>query len=144
MAIFHSASEADVTTAIVTEFVKDLQDIIKTDVLIVGGGDSALEAAHSIAEMPGTTVTLSYRSGSFSRAKAANRQKVEQLAAANRMRVLMESNVRDIRDDAVAIEYQGKMYKLPNDGVIVCAGGILPTGFLKSIGVEVETKFGTA
>lgn len=113
-------------------------------VLVVGGGDSALEAAHSIADIPGTTVTLSYRSAAFSRAKAANRARVEQLAAAGRMRVLMESNVREIRDNEVVIEYQGKAYKLPNQGVIVCAGGILPTGFLKSIGVDVETKFGTA
>ncbi len=113
-------------------------------VLVVGGGDSALEAAHSIADIPGTTVTLSYRSSAFSRAKAANRDKVEQLAKAGRMRVLMESNVREIRDDEVIIEYLGKAYKLPNQGVIVCAGGILPTGFLKSIGVEVETKFGSA
>ena len=113
-------------------------------VLVVGGGDSALEAAHSIAEEPGTTVTLSYRSEAFSRAKAANRNKVETLAAAGRMRVLMSSNVREIRDDEVIIEYQGKAYRLPNDGIIICAGGILPTGFLKSIGIEVETKFGTA
>ena len=113
-------------------------------VLVVGGGDSALEAAHSIAETPGTTVTLSYRSAAFSRAKAANRNKVEQLAAAGQLRVLMESNVKEVRNDDVVIDYQGKAYKLPNQAIIVCAGGILPTGFLKSIGVEVETKFGTA
>ena len=113
-------------------------------VLVVGGGDSALEAAHSIAETPGTTVTLSYRSAAFSRAKAANRNKVEQLAATGRLRVLMESNVKKIRADDVVIEHRGKAYKLPNQAIIVCAGGILPTGFLKSIGVEVETKFGTA
>lgn len=113
-------------------------------VLVIGGGDSALEAAHSIAEEPGTTVTLSYRSDAFSRAKAANREKVQQLASEGRLRVLMSSNVREIRDDAVVIEYQEKAYVLPNQAVIVCAGGILPTGFLKSIGVEVETKFGSA
>jgi thioredoxin reductase len=113
-------------------------------VLVVGGGDSALEAAHSIAETPGTTVTLSYRSAAFSRAKAANRNKVEQLAAAGRLRILMESNVKKIRNDDVVIEYREKAYRLPNQAIIVCAGGILPTGFLKSIGVEVETKFGTA
>jgi thioredoxin reductase (NADPH) len=113
-------------------------------VLVVGGGDSALEAAHTIAEQPGSTVTLSYRSDAFSRAKAANRNKVEALAAERRMRVLMSSNVREIHADAVDIEYNGKLYKLPNEAVIVCAGGILPTGFLKSIGVEVETKYGTA
>lgn len=113
-------------------------------VLVVGGGDSALEAAHSIAEQPDTRVTLSYRSDAFSRAKAANRDKIEQLAAAKRMNVMMSSSVREIRDDAVVIEQNGKAYVVPNDDVIVCAGGILPTGFLKNIGVEVETKFGTA
>lgn len=113
-------------------------------VLIVGGGDSALEAAHTIAEQPGSEVTLSYRSDAFSRAKAANRSKVEALSAEGRMRVLMESNIREIRSDDVVIEYRGKAHRLPNQAVIVCAGGILPTGFLKSIGIEVETKYGTA
>jgi len=113
-------------------------------VLVVGGGDSALEAAHSIADQPGTTVTLSYRSDAFSRAKAKNRDRVEQLAAAGRMRVMLSSTVREIREDSVAIDQDGETTILPNDGVIVCAGGILPTGFLKEVGVEVETKFGTA
>jgi len=113
-------------------------------VLVVGGGDSALEAAHSIAEQPGATVTLSYRSEAFSRAKLKNRNKVEQLAAEGRMRVLMKSNVLEISPDAVVLEKGGKKVRLPNDGVIVCAGGILPTGFLKSIGIEVQTKYGTA
>lgn len=113
-------------------------------VLVVGGGDSALEAAHSIAEQPGTTVTLSYRSPAFNRAKPKNREKVAQLAAAGRLNVLMSSNVREIRRDAVVIEVEGDSVILPNQAVIVCAGGILPTGFLREVGIEVETKYGTA
>jgi len=113
-------------------------------VLVVGGGDSALEAAHSIADEVGSTVTLSYRSDAFSRAKLKNRERVEQLAAEGRMRVMMSSNVREIGPDAVVIDYSDKGYRLRNDHVIVCAGGILPTGFLKNVGVEVQTKFGTA
>ncbi|MEJ2128667.1 MAG: NAD(P)-binding domain-containing protein [Woeseiaceae bacterium] len=113
-------------------------------VLVVGGGDSALEAAHSIAEQPGATVTISYRSEAFSRAKPKNRDKVAQMSANGQLRVLMSSNVREIREDSVVLEQNGKTGVLPNTAVIVCAGGILPTGFLKDIGIEVETKFGTA
>jgi thioredoxin reductase/ferredoxin len=113
-------------------------------VLVVGGGDSALEAAHSISDQPGTTVTLSYRSAAFSRAKPKNRDKVEQMAEAGRLRVMLSSNVLEIRNDAVAVEANGETVILPNNAVIICAGGILPTGFLKEIGIEVETKFGTA
>jgi len=113
-------------------------------VLVVGGGDSALEAAHSIAEEPGTTVTISYRSEAFSRAKPKNRDKVEELDQAGRLNVLMSSNVREIQPDTVLLEQTGESIILPNDGVIVCAGGILPTGFLKEIGIQVDTKYGTA
>lgn len=112
-------------------------------VLVVGGGDSALEAAHTIAVQPGATVSLSYRSDAFSRAKPANRQKVEQLAKQKKLQVMLQSNVLEIRPDSVVLEHKGKKLSIANDAVIVCAGGILPTGFLKSIGVEVETKFGT-
>jgi thioredoxin reductase len=113
-------------------------------VLVVGGGDSALEAAHSIAEQPGSTVTLSYRSPAFTRAKPKNRDKVAQLAEVGRLNVLMSSSVREIRRDSVVIDVDGESVILPNQAVIVCAGGILPTGFLKEVGIEVETKYGTA
>jgi thioredoxin reductase (NADPH) len=113
-------------------------------VLVVGGGDSALEAAASIAEQPGTTVTLSYRSEAFSRAKMKNRQRVEAAQAAGNLRVLLQSSVKTIGVRDVEIEQKGKRIVIRNDAVIVCAGGILPTAFLKSIGVEVETKYGTA
>ena len=111
-------------------------------VLVVGGGDSALEAATSIAEEPGTDVTLSYRSGAFSRAKQKNRDKVDAAAAAGQLRVLFNSNVKEILGDSVSIAVGEKVGKLKNDAVIVSAGGILPTAFLKKIGITVETKWG--
>jgi thioredoxin reductase len=113
-------------------------------VLVVGGGDSALEAAHSIAEQPGAAVTLSYRSAAFSRAKPKNRDKVEALSAAGRLRVLLSSSVTEIGESTVTIDTGDGALTIPNDAVIVCAGGILPTGFLKDIGIAVETKYGTA
>lgn len=112
-------------------------------VLVVGGGDAAMEAATSIAEEDGTTVTLSYRSEAFSRAKEKNRQKVSDMQASGKLNVLLSSNVKDIQADKVQIEQQGKMLEFPNEAVIICAGGILPTPFLKEIGIQVDTKHGT-
>ena len=113
-------------------------------VLVVGGGDSALEAACSIAEIDGTDVTLSYRSGAFTRAKPKNRQAVEDAESAGRLRVILESNVRTIAEKIVELEQHDKRIELPNDAVIISAGGILPTPFLHSIGITVDTRFGTA
>ncbi len=112
-------------------------------VLVVGGGDSALEAAASIADEPGAKVILSYRSEASARAKAKNRARVEEAETAGKMRVLAKSNVKEIHPDHVLIEKEGKLLKAKNDAVIVCAGGILPTPFLKKIGIDVETKYGT-
>jgi thioredoxin reductase/Pyruvate/2-oxoacid:ferredoxin oxidoreductase delta subunit len=113
-------------------------------VLVVGGGDSALEAAVSIAEEKGTTVSISYRSEAFSRAKEKNRIKIKQAEKEGRLRVLMKSNVKQIESDTVMINTGDEELCIANDAIIVCAGGILPTGFLKSIGITVDTKFGTA
>jgi thioredoxin reductase len=113
-------------------------------VLIVGGGDSALEAAHSIADEPDTHVTLSYRSEAFSRAKTKNRDKVQQYGASGKINLLMKSVVKQIEGDRVTIDHDGKTVTLKNDAVIVSAGGILPTGLLKEIGITVDTKHGTA
>ena len=113
-------------------------------VLIVGGGDSALEAALSIADEPNTEVTISYRSEAFSRAKPKNRDKIQTAIDNKIIRVHMKSNVKKIMNESILLEQEGNEFSIDNDAVIVSAGGILPTGFLKSIGIEVETKFGTA
>ncbi len=112
-------------------------------VLVVGGGDSALEAAAAIAKESGT-VTLSYRGDGFARAKMKNRRAVEEAVRCGQLRVLLGSSVLRIAASSVDLEYGGQQFQLQNDAVIVCAGGILPTAFLKSIGIEVETKHGTA
>ncbi len=112
-------------------------------VLVVGGGDSALEAATSIAEQPGADVTLCYRGAAFARAKPKNRTRAERFHAAGRLRLLLESSPREIRADSVRIATPGGERDLPNDVVLVCIGGVLPTEFLRSMGVEIETKHGT-
>ncbi len=113
-------------------------------VLVVGGGDSALEAAIACAAEKGTTVTLSYRSEVFSRVKQKNRDKVKQAEDARKLKVMLSSTVDEITADAVTLDQGGKKTTIKNNAVIVCAGGILPTPFLKEIGVHVETKHGTA
>ena len=113
-------------------------------VLVVGGGDSALEAAISLADVPGTTVALSYRADAFSRAKPKNRDKVDAAAKAGRLNVLLKSEVMKISERDVLLSAGEKELALPNDAVIVCAGGVLPTPFLQDIGIEVETKYGSA
>lgn len=113
-------------------------------VLVVGGGDAAIEAALAIAEQPKTTVALSYRGEAFERAKPKNHERVEAMAAGGQLKLLFKSKVRDISAAAVRLEHDGKEIGLKNDTVIVCAGGVLPTPFLKKIGITVETKFGTA
>jgi len=111
-------------------------------VLIVGGGDSALEAATSIAKEQGTVVTLSYRSAAFSRAKQKNCEKLEALESAGKVRVLLSSNVKQIDPESVTIALEDGMETIQNDEVIVSAGGILPTKFLQDIGINVVTKWG--
>lgn len=113
-------------------------------VLVVGGGDSALEAAISIGDEQGTDVTLSYRGDGFGRAKPKNRERIDDAVKSGRLRLLLNSNVSHITDTHVAIVQGDATHELRNDAVIVCAGGVLPTPFLKKIGIEVETKYGTA
>jgi len=117
-------------------------------VLVVGGGDSAIEAACSIAELNSNQsgkpkVTLSYRKESFGRAKAKNRERLNALEASEQLRVLYSSQVKSIEKEKVMLEQLQQPVTLANQAVIVCAGGILPTGLLKEIGIKVETKYGT-
>jgi thioredoxin reductase/NAD-dependent dihydropyrimidine dehydrogenase PreA subunit len=112
-------------------------------VLVAGGGDSALEAAVALSEIRNTTVTLSYRGASFSRAKQKNRQRVDAAVKAGRLDLLLESEVVEVGDRAVLLREKSGEREIRNDAVIVCAGGILPTEMLRGIGIEIETKYGT-
>jgi thioredoxin reductase len=113
-------------------------------VLVVGGGDSAVEATLALAEQPGTDVTLSYRGAAFSRIKRNNRERLEAMRASRRLRVLLQSTIERIGERDVRIAHGGRVETLRNDAVIVCAGGHLPTPMLQQVGIAFETKFGTA
>jgi thioredoxin reductase/NAD-dependent dihydropyrimidine dehydrogenase PreA subunit len=113
-------------------------------VLVVGGGDSALEAAASIAECGCRDVVLSYRGDAFARAKPRNRERIAAAQQSGRLRVLLQSTVRRIEPASVTLSHDGRDLVLANDAIIVSAGGILPSEFLRKSGVHVETKYGTA
>lgn len=121
----------------------DPEQFREKKVTVVGGGDSALEAALSLSEQPGTEVTLSYRSDSFSRAKQKNRDRILEAEKSGTIRVLYKSNLTNISKQHIEIDKEGTIIKLENDTVLISAGGILPTPFLKQVGINVETKFGT-
>ncbi len=113
-------------------------------VLVVGGGDSALEAAIALSEQPGTKVILSYRGDAFARVKAKNRARLEEQQRAVRIRVALESRVVSIQQASVVLSVDGRNEDVANDAIIVCAGGVLPTPLLQKAGIEFETKYGTA
>lgn len=114
-------------------------------VLVVGGGDSALEAAIALADTPGARVALSYRGQAFSRVKARNRERLAGLQQAGRVDLHLGTEVQAITPREVRLRGpDGRTTALPNDEVIVCAGGVLPTPLLKDIGIRFETKHGTA
>jgi thioredoxin reductase (NADPH) len=120
----------------------DPDQYARKHIVVVGGGDSALEAAWTLAEVDGTEVTLSYRNDAFGRAKAKNRKSVQNAVESGRLTVLLSSKVSGIGESTIDIETAEGSVRLDNDIVIVCAGGILPTDFLRSMGIDIVTKRG--
>lgn len=130
-----------------TKVVYELEDPAQyrgTRVLVVGGGDSALEAAIACSQYSPGNVTLCYRGAGFNRAKRKNREKIDGLAASGDVTLLFGTVVKGITSKAVIIDTNGEKKSIPNDHVIVCAGGVVPIGFMKDLGIEVVTKYGEA
>ncbi|HEY6905986.1 MAG TPA: NAD(P)-binding domain-containing protein [Ignavibacteriaceae bacterium] len=114
-------------------------------VLVVGGGDSAIENALLLVDEK-NEVTLSYRNESFSRLKPKNLERIQEAIHRRRIRVLLNSTVKEIKDDSVILSVEGKenFLSLKNDLVYIFAGGELPTSFLEKIGIRITKKFGDA
>ncbi len=110
-------------------------------VLVVGGGDSALETAIALSNA-GAQVALSYRGDTFSRPKRENVAGIERAQAAGALRVVMSSSVKEIRDDAVDIVTgDGRVEKAPNDVVFVMIGRDAPLGFFRRSGVRIRGEW---
>ncbi len=111
--------------------------------LVVGGGDSAVEAAIALSDQPGNVVTLSYRGETFSRIKPMNRERLEKMIERQSIKVILNSNVKEIEERSVRIATKEEVLEIPNDYVYIFAGGELPNEFLSKIGVRIDKRFGT-
>ncbi|MBK7349295.1 MAG: NAD(P)-binding domain-containing protein [Gemmatimonadetes bacterium] len=105
-------------------------------ILVVGGGDSAVEAAMGLAYQKGNKVTLSYRKDVFSRLKERNNQRIRECIKSGKLTVIFNSQPVEIREQSVILEVQGGRREIPNDYVWVFAGGTPPNAFLEKIGVR--------
>nr|WP_319270158.1 NAD(P)-binding domain-containing protein [uncultured Draconibacterium sp.] len=113
-------------------------------IIVVGGGDSAIESALLLADT--NDVTLSYRKETFSRLKPKNREKLEEAIKSKSLDVILNSNVTAIDEEFVHLKIAGQdeVLTLANQLVYIFAGGELPTEFLRNAGIEITTKFGEA
>jgi thioredoxin reductase (NADPH) len=116
-------------------------------VLVVGGGDSAVEAALALSEQPGNEVRISYRRDRFSRIKPKNRDRILSAEERGQVALLWSTEVVENRKGAALLlpaspQVEEDPMALPNDHLFVFAGGELPTPFLERCGIQIDTKFG--
>lgn len=118
------------------------ENISGKKIIVVCGGDSAIEAALSLALQ--NEVILSYRSDSFSRIKPKNNEKIKAAISDSSIQVIFNSNVLSIDKHEVLLSTSdhpdGK--KIPNDLIYIFAGGELPTQFLEKAGIKITKRFG--
>ncbi len=110
------------------------------DILVVGGGDSAIEAALALSKAGKNRVTLSYRGRSFDRARERNRNALAEAETLGRITALRESNVMEIRPESAVLKAQGGEVTLPNQFVFLLIGGESPEAFLRKVGIEMVEK----
>jgi thioredoxin reductase len=118
----------------------DAEQVQKSRVLVVGGGDSAVEAAIALARQSGNTVSVSYRKEAFVRLKEKNAERIEELMRKKQVSVLFSSDVREIRPHEVVLGTAQGERTVQNDLVYVFAGGELPSEFLQRIGVKFRSE----
>ena len=113
------------------------------EIMVVGGGDSAVECALALSEQTGNRVQLSYRKDHFTRIKSGNRDRLEKAIDSGRMHVLYNTELESIDTDLVQYKFKdGKVYTTSNQFVFIMIGGTLPTGTLRELGIKIDTKFG--
>ena len=113
---------------------------VNKKLLLVGGGDSAIEAAMGLAHQAGNQVTISYRKGSFTRIKERNSQRIGECIRKDKLKVLFNSEPVEFKTASVVLSVSEKLQEIPNDYVWIFAGGEPPKAFLNKIGVGVGMR----
>jgi thioredoxin reductase len=108
---------------------------VHKQILVVGGGDSAVEAAMGLACQAGNKVTLSYRQAAFTRIKERNSQRIEDSIRNGKVNILFNSKPVEFTETSVVLDVDGMRQEIENDFVWIFAGGTPPNDFLKKIGV---------
>ena len=116
------------------------ENIQNKKIIVVGGGDSAIEASLSLAEQ--NKVILSYRNEAFNRIKPKNREKLNEAAEKGVLKIKYRSNLLAVDKDVVTMDIDNEQVDVKNDLVYIFAGGELPTQFLEKAGVMITKRFG--
>src|SRR5579872_3238789 len=117
---------------------------VNKKILVVGGGDSAIEAAMGLSHQVGNQVTLSYRKECFTRLKDRNEKRIQESIQKGKINVIYNSVPLEFKQTSIVLDINGKSQEIPNDFVWIFAGGEPPTAFLKKIGVRVGLRDMTA
>jgi thioredoxin reductase/ferredoxin len=120
--------------------IVEMEQFAGRRVLVVGGGDSAVESAVGLANQAGTEVQLSYRRDVFPRIKPRNQEKLDRAISAGRIGMLLSTQLREVRADVAVLDGPGGTMIIPNDDVVIRIGGDAPYDFLERIGVRIVQK----
>jgi len=120
------------------------EDISNKQILVVGGGDSAIESALLLAD--NNEVTLSYRKNIFQRLKRKNHDKISQAIQEKKVNIRFNTNLTKINKDDIVLSsvVDNSEEEIKNDLVYIFAGGELPSQFLHKIGLKITKKYGEA
>jgi len=114
-------------------------------VLVVGGGNSAVETALALADFNRcASVSISYRRDAFARCRAENRLRIDEAIQTSKVRALLPSQIVSISEREVVLTSGTREMRIPNDAVIVQIGGTAPAELLQTFGIQVVTKRGEA
>ena len=122
----------------------DAEAYTNARILVVGGGDSAVETALGLAHQRGNSVTLSYRKDAFSRIKERNAKRLREYQQSRKLEVIFNSTPVEVRERSVVLDVQGRQREIPNEFVWVLVGGMPPNDFLRRVGVQLGSHDLTA